>query len=197
MIPAYPVPSLTFPTFLQQVVFKALLTLHTIIRNGATDNILAYLSTGDVLRLKNVSTPNWEGVPPRSRRQDGKTDDSRTGYNAPENLSNYATYLDTRIRAFRDLKHDAIRVQSENNRDLRNSAAIEDESLRRKGAPLQDRRKTMMGRKLRIMTVEKGLLRETKVAQKMVDSLCECRVCISFPSSPKPCFPYSFIVLPR
>lgn len=38
----------------------------------------------------------------------------------------------------------------------------------------------MMGRKLRIMTVEKGLLRETKVVQKMVDSLCDCRVCISF-----------------
>jgi hypothetical protein len=40
-----------------------LLTLHTIIRNGATDNILAYLSSGDVLKLKNVSAPNWEGVP--------------------------------------------------------------------------------------------------------------------------------------
>lgn len=104
----------------------------------------------------------------------------RQGYNAPENLSNYATYLDTRIRAFRDLKHDAIRVQSENNRDMRNSAAIEDDSLRRKGAPLPDRRKTMMGRKLRIMTVEKGLLRETKVVQKMVGALCECRVRVSF-----------------
>ena len=37
-----------------------------------------------------------------------------------------------------------------------------------------------MGRKLRIMTVEKGLLRETKVVQKMVNALCECRVRISF-----------------
>lgn len=36
-----------------------------------------------------------------------------------------------------------------------------------------------MGRKLRIMTVEKGLLRETKVVQKMVNALCECRVRIS------------------
>ena len=93
---------------------------------------------------------------------------------------NYATYLDTRIRAFRDLKHDAIRVQSENNRDMRNSAAIEDDSHRQKGIPLPDRRKTIMGRKLRIMTVEKGLLRETKVVQKMVNALCECRVRISF-----------------
>jgi phosphatidylinositol-binding clathrin assembly protein len=38
------------------------------------------------------------------------------------------------------------------------------------------RRKTIIGRKLRIMTVEKGLLRETKVVQKMMDSLIECRV---------------------
>ncbi|KAF9778401.1 ANTH-domain-containing protein [Thelephora terrestris] len=161
------------------VVFKALLTLHKIIRDGATDNILAYLSSGDVLRLKNVAAPNWEGglftKHPDPRRQDDKTDDLRPGYNAPENLSNYATYLDTRIRAFRDLKHDAIRVQSETNRDLRNSAAIEDDALRRNGAPLSDRRKTIIGRKLRIMTVEKGLLRETKVVQRMVDALCECR----------------------
>jgi len=48
-----------------------------------------------------------------------------------------------------------------------------------------------MGRKLRIMTVEKGLLRETKVVQKMIDALCECRVRISF-LLPKPGF---FIVL--
>lgn len=34
----------------------------------------------------------------------------------------------------------------------------------------------MSGRKLRVMTVEKGLLRETKVVQKMVDALVECRV---------------------
>jgi hypothetical protein len=170
----------------QQVVFKALLTLHTLIRNGATDNILAYLCNGDVLRLKNVSTPNWEGTTiilnPNLWRQDG----FRAGYNAPENLLNYATYLDTRIRAFRELKHDAIRVQSETNRDMRNSAAIEDDTLKRKGAPLTDRRKTIVGRKLRIMTVEKGLLRETKIVQKMIDALCECRVSISFISHWKP-----------
>ncbi|TFK85793.1 hypothetical protein K466DRAFT_177127 [Polyporus arcularius HHB13444] len=70
---------------------------------------------------------------------------------------------------------------------MRNSAAI-DEDLepqnRKKGksAPLPSsssgnlqRSKTMAGRKLRVMTVEKGLLRETKIVQKMVDSLVECR----------------------
>lgn len=36
-----------------------------------------------------------------------------------------------------------------------------------------------MGRKLRVMTVEKGLLRETKIVQKQVDALLGCRVRIS------------------
>jgi hypothetical protein len=37
-----------------------------------------------------------------------------------------------------------------------------------------------MGRKLRVMTVEKGLLRETKVVQKLLDALVECRVSSDF-----------------
>jgi phosphatidylinositol-binding clathrin assembly protein len=41
------------------------------------------------------------------------------------------------------------------------------------------RSKTIMGRKLRSMTVEKGLLRETKVVHKMIDTLVECRVCFN------------------
>ncbi|KAI1785676.1 ANTH-domain-containing protein [Ganoderma leucocontextum] len=153
------------------VVFKALIVLHTMIRNGATDNILQYLSSSDVLKLRNVSSGQWEG------------------YQAPQNLQNYSKYLDARIRAYRELKHDAIRVQSETNRDMRNSAAIDDEleesrsSRNKRGknsAPQpssggMQRSKTMAGRKLRIMTVEKGLLRETKIVQKVVDSLVECR----------------------
>lgn len=55
--------TLTYHPEFHQVVFKALLTLHTIVRNGATDNILAYLSNGDILKLRNVSAPNWEGAP--------------------------------------------------------------------------------------------------------------------------------------
>ncbi|KIY43090.1 ANTH-domain-containing protein [Fistulina hepatica ATCC 64428] len=153
------------------VVFKALIVLHTMIRNGATDNVLAYLSSTEVLRLRNVSASNWEG------------------YVAPENLQNYAIYLDCRIRAYHELKHDAIRVQSETNRDLRNSQSIEvdfgvqsaSKSSRRNKSqapppskPLP-RSKTISGRKLRIMTVEKGLLRETKVVHKMIDALIQCR----------------------
>ncbi|KAF5383590.1 hypothetical protein D9615_003578 [Tricholomella constricta] len=149
------------------VVFKALIVLHTMIRNGATDNVLGYLSSSEVLRLRNVSAGNWEG------------------YAAPENLQNYAHYLDSRIRAYHDLKHDAVRVQAENNRDLRNSASIEEDSYRSrktKGGPSTTlaasgpmRSKTIMGRKLRVMTVEKGLLRETKAVHRMIDALVECR----------------------
>ncbi|KAG6833228.1 hypothetical protein H0H87_009849 [Tephrocybe sp. NHM501043] len=154
------------------VVFKALIVLHTMIRNGATDNVLGYLSNSDVLRLRNVSAGSWEG------------------YAAPENLQNYAAYLDSRIRAYRDLKHDAIRVQAETNRDMRNSASIEHDmgSRSKKSrfgknpspAPTPapsgpSRSKTIMGRKLRVMTVEKGLLRETKAVHRMVDALVECR----------------------
>lgn len=102
-------------------------------------------------------------------------------------MQNYSKYLDMRIRAYRELKHDAIRVQSETNRDMRNSQAIDEEleqggRKRGKSAPAPpsggnlQRSKTMAGRKLRVMTVEKGLLRETKIVQRMVDSLIDCRV---------------------
>ena len=99
-------------------------------------------------------------------------------------MQNYAKYLDTRIRAYRELKHDAIRVQSENNRDMRNSAAIQEELGPRRGRSKAretpsigvQRSRTLAGRKLRVMTVEKGLLRETKIVQRMIDALLECRV---------------------
>ena len=73
---------------------------------------------------------------------------------------------------------------------MRNSAAIDEEleesrgsrNKRGKNPPPQSsasgiqRSKTLAGRKLRVMTVEKGLLRETKIVQRMVDSLVDCRV---------------------
>ena len=162
------------------------------IRNGATDNVLQYLSSSEVLRLKNVVGGQWEGMSCVLRLMlsfsyagSSQLTPFLSGYNAPTNLQHYALYLDTRIRSYRELKHDAIRVQSETNRDLRLSMSIEDDARRnRKYSPEDDmfqtsvnsKRKTIMGRKLRIMTVEKGLLRETKVVQKLLDALVECRV---------------------
>jgi hypothetical protein len=46
--------------------------------------------------------------------------------------------------------------------------------LRSTPAPLQ-RSKTLAGRKLRSMTVEKGLLRETRAVHRMIDTLVACR----------------------
>ncbi|KAG6821473.1 hypothetical protein H0H93_010197 [Arthromyces matolae] len=168
------VPRLREPNTI--VVFKALIVLHTMIRSGATDNVLGYLSNSDVLRLRNVSGGSWEG------------------YAVPENLQHYASYLDSRIKAYRDLKHDAVRVQADTNRDMRNSASIEDDMVARgpkKGKGLfskngppspaasastgPSRSRTIMGRKLRVMTVEKGLLRETKAVHRVIDALVECR----------------------
>ena len=158
------------------------------IRNGATDNVLQYLSSSEVLRLKNVAGGQWEGMfhvlcallYPLCWTEPAHI---ITGYNAPTNLQHYALYLDTRIRSYRELKHDAIRVQSESNRDMRLSMSLEDDARQnRKYSPGEfqgaggSRRKTIMGRKLRVMTVEKGLLRETKVVQKLLDALVECRV---------------------
>lgn len=40
------------------------------------------------------------------------------------------------------------------------------------------RSKTIAGRKLKVMTVEKGLLRETKIVQKQIDALLECKVSV-------------------
>lgn len=111
------------------------------------------------------------------------------GYAAPVNLQNYALYLDSRIRAYKDLKHDAVKVQAETNRDMRNSVSIEEDGYRgRKDRPTMasapSRSKTIMGRKLRSMTVEKGLLRETKAVHNMIDTLVECRVSYPLPLSP-------------
>jgi hypothetical protein len=44
-----------------QVVFKALLTLHQMIRSGSTDQLLDHLVKADVMRLRNIGGQNFEG----------------------------------------------------------------------------------------------------------------------------------------
>src|ERR1700753_1041486 len=88
---------------------------------------------------------------------------------AKSTLQHYASYLDARIKAHANLRHDAVRVQNESNRD--HIADVGGSSNGR-----INRSKTVAGRKLRVMTVEKGLLRETKIIQKMIASLLECKV---------------------
>jgi hypothetical protein len=93
-------------------------------------------------------------------------------------MQHYAIYLDSRIRAYRDMKHDAVQVQSEAQRDARGAKGLDREKDREKDSGLK-RGKTLAGRKLRIMSVEKGLLRETKAVQKQIDTLVECKVGLS------------------
>lgn len=48
----------------EQVVFKGLIVLHTMMRNGSTEGVLSYLSKGDgdMLRLRNIADAPWEGT---------------------------------------------------------------------------------------------------------------------------------------
>lgn len=68
------------------------------IRTGSTDALLDNLSQNDVLRLRNISGQNWEG------------------YSPPSSMSNYANYLDARVKCWKELKHDLVTVQTESNR---------------------------------------------------------------------------------
>ena len=106
-------------------MFKALIVLHQMIRSGSTDNVLSYLgktagTSGDVLRLRNVVAQAWDGVSSwfchKRTASHWLTMLLHKGYSPPANLGYYAQYLDARIRGYRELKHDPVRVQAESNR---------------------------------------------------------------------------------
>ncbi|KAJ6548700.1 ANTH domain-containing protein [Mycena capillaripes] len=130
------------------VVFKALIVLHSLILYGYTENVL---SRSEMLRLSDMNTRNWD-------------DHMLPGY-----LPNYAKCLDSRIQAYRDLEHDTLRVQAHSIHDPRTTAVVKDVS------PLR-RSENRVGPKLRSMTVEEGLFRETRTVQRMVDALVGCRL---------------------
>lgn len=125
--------------------------------------------------------------------------DRNIGYNAPKNLQKYATYLDTRIRTYRDLKHDPIRVQSDSNLDRRVETSFDEGRSTSNASRSIQRSKTLAGRKLRSMTVEKGLLRETKAVQRTISSLLDCKVsrCFGTFSVPTDFWPKVVLRQPR
>lgn len=127
-------------------MFKALVITHSLFRNGDTDNILDVLSQNDYLKLRRVASVDWDG---------------RT---TPQNIQAYAIYLDVRIKAFRELKHDIIKAQTER-RGSSSSSRRPRSSLDPTGRPTQ----------IRLLTVDKGLLREVKHVQKLIDALTACR----------------------
>jgi hypothetical protein len=119
----------------------------------------------------------------------------RTGYSATQSLKSYAMYLDSRITCYRALKHDPIRVQSENNRMSVYDGPAGGECL----APLCFLFGEKVGldgecrgweadawlewviatgkpKKLNSLSVDKGLLREVREVQKVMASLVLCRV---------------------
>ncbi|GAA5854022.1 hypothetical protein JCM8547_008196 [Rhodosporidiobolus lusitaniae] len=105
----------------QTVVFKSLLTLHTIMRSGSLDAVFSYLSSSQMA----LSLSSHEAA----------------------NVSAYGQYLAARIKAYGNLKRDVIRDKS-------------------------DRR---AANRLRKLTVEQGLLRETREIQRMIAALVETK----------------------
>ncbi|WVQ83725.1 hypothetical protein IAT38_005869 [Cryptococcus sp. DSM 104549] len=121
------------------VVFKALLTLHQMIRTGSTETLLDVLSRQDILKLRSIERQHFDGYMP------------------PASMGSYAVYLEWRIRGYRELKYDVVRVQAESNRRSDGMGA------------------NSKARRLRHLPVEKGLLREVKQVQKMLDCLIDCK----------------------
>ena len=93
------------------------------------------------------------------------------GHDSAQNLSKYASYLDRRIRTYGALHYDIIRDKAER-RGERSLCIVLPTSYAAKGE-----RDGIKGcNRLRTITVEKGLLRETTLLQKQMDSLAECKV---------------------
>lgn len=104
-----------------QVVFKSLITLHTLMRSGSIDTVFPYLASSSIsLTLSSQEAPN---------------------------LSAYGRYLGIRIKAYGNLKRDVVRDKS-------------------------DRR---AANRLRKLTVEQGLLRETREIQRLIAALVESK----------------------
>ena len=145
-----------------------LLTLHQMIRSGNTDQLLETLSRGDTLRLQNVGAQTFEG----SFALLNQTLQLIIGYSPPSNMGSYANYLDVRVKSWREMKHDVLRIQTESNRrsdGLGAGCEFSHVAGTSTDAPAKARR-------LRHLPVEKGLLREVKQVQRVLDALVMCRV---------------------
>ncbi|BGP25350.1 ENTH domain containing protein [Rhodotorula toruloides] len=103
------------------VVFKSLITLHTIMRSGSLDPVFSYLSSSSIP----LSLSGQEAA----------------------NVAAYGHYLASRVKAYGNLKRDVIRDKS-------------------------DRR---AANRLRKLTVEQGLLRETREIQRMIAALVDSK----------------------
>ncbi|KAG9050413.1 hypothetical protein FS837_005486 [Tulasnella sp. UAMH 9824] len=137
------------------VLLKASIVFHMMIRHGDTDNLLSHAYQTGILCLRDVGKERWEGFPP------------------PQNTVNYVRYLDSRIQAYRSLGHDPIRVQSESNRVRPDTA--EGSSRDSSGSSSRRTGSTLGSKTLRALTVEDGLLRNIKTVQTAMDRLLDCK----------------------
>ncbi|KAI1334201.1 putative clathrin binding protein [Xylariaceae sp. FL0016] len=104
------------------VVFKSLITVHLMIREGSPDATLAYLAQHrNQLAISSFSAAQHQG----------------------RNIMNYASYLAERVRAYKDTKIDWVRARET---------------------------------RLETLSVEKGLLRETRTVQRQLNGLLKCDV---------------------
>lgn len=96
-----------------QVVFKALIVVHTLVRAGNQEKVLGFLSGTKMLGLETVVSgalrvPLFTPLRLRAHLQY-----SRSGFDTAQNLTKYASYLDRRIRTYGAIKYDIIRDKSE------------------------------------------------------------------------------------
>ncbi|KAL9934190.1 hypothetical protein V8E36_006646 [Tilletia maclaganii] len=90
--------------------------------------------------------------------------DSSSGYTPPRSLSVYAYYLDCRVRAYRELRRDVIRAADPRADGGGSSTTIAG------------------GQRLRRLKVEKGLLREISLTQKVMNAVLSCSFFLDDPS---------------
>ena len=133
-------------------MFKSLVIIHHLFRSGDTDVILDLLCQQDFLKLRKLQSYQWDY------------------YNNSQNILSYSNYLDVRIRCFNNLKHDVIQSHSSSGYSRSSVSYKPRSSIDPTGRPNQ----------LRLLTVEKGLLREVKEVQKLIEALTACRVSASF-----------------
>ncbi|KAE8224567.1 hypothetical protein CF319_g2560 [Tilletia indica] len=130
------------------VVFKSLVVLHTLVRHGSIDPVLSHLvSNASLLRLKHIASI-----------------DTSSTYTPPRSLTVYAQYIDTRVRAYRELRRDVIRAPDNRNTASTNSSGLSG------------------GQRLRRLKVEKGLLREINITQKVMNAVLACSFFLDDPS---------------
>lgn len=117
------------------VVYKALIVIHIMMREGDRDVVLKYLAKR-APRMLVLTTSNI------TRNSDSRSD--------VRLISRYSKYLATRV-----VQYEAIRIDY-----------VRDERSRTTNG--------QSGGRLRLLTVERGLLRECESVQKQIDSLLKC-----------------------